>query len=227
MPSLLTPPPETPSQESQKPSQLPVIALVLAIVGIFIPQLAGLALLLGVGGLIFWKGPAYASRRWMTIAAVVLPVLVFAWIFVSGVLSGFTGARAKYGQRECELLLKKLYVAERDHFRQNSTFTTATELGLLPPEKSPYVYVVAGELWSRRPEQITMLTARAPWAVETASVLGTCPDCVLVMSCIGELDEDTDVDVWTISTAPRVINGKSIAAGVPYNNVNDVGPREK
>ncbi|MHA7630128.1 hypothetical protein [Corallococcus sp. M7] len=54
-------------------------------------------------------------------------------------------------------------------------------------------------------------------------VEGTCPDCIVTAACVGNVDNDDTLDVWSISTVKRTAaNGDTIEIGDPYNHVNDV-----
>ncbi len=37
----------------------------------------------------------------------------------------------------------------------------------------------------------------------------------------GNIDNDDTVDVWTISSKDRTVNGQRVPAGTPFNNVDD------
>jgi hypothetical protein len=55
----------------------------------------------------------------------------------------------------------------------------------------------------------------------TLGVQGACPACEVVIGCAGNIDEDDTVDVWTISSADRVLGGATVSRGTPYRHVND------
>jgi hypothetical protein len=60
-----------------------------------------------------------------------------------------------------------------------------------------------------------------PELLPTLGVQGTCPACEVVIGCAGNIDEDDTVDVWTISSADRVLGGATVSRGTPYRHVND------
>ena len=47
---------------------------------------------------------------------------------------------------------------------------------------------------------------------------GTCPDCNVTIACVANLDDDPDVDVWTISTKDR----PEAARGTPIHHLKDL-----
>lgn len=52
------------------------------------------------------------------------------------------------------------------------------------------------------------------------------PGYSMTIACIGQLDDDPTLDVWSISTAPRQLpSGQEIPAMVPYNEIQDRVPR--
>jgi len=46
--------------------------------------------------------------------------------------------------------------------------------------------------------------------------------CSLTAIAPANLDDDDTIDVWSISTKDRVIDGVAVPAGSPFNHVDDV-----
>lgn len=57
---------------------------------------------------------------------------------------------------------------------------------------------------------------------EKLGVTGTCPDCSVTLAAAGDIDGDPILDVWSISSKPRVApHGIEVPAGAAYNHVDD------
>ena len=51
---------------------------------------------------------------------------------------------------------------------------------------------------------------------------GVCPACDVTVACVGNIDDDETVDVWSISTKDRVLpSGETVTQGLPWRHVND------
>lgn len=88
-----------------------------------------------------------------------------------------------------------------------------------------------GAALPRQPDVTTFLPSgpRAwpvRWALVPARVAGDvpvapaeCSGCGVTAACVGNIDDDPEVDVWSISTERRVSqDGEEIAAGVPWHD---------
>ena len=64
--------------------------------------------------------------------------------------------------------------------------------------------------------------AHPPGLLEQVGSRGPCPDCVLTMTCAGSIDYDPSIDVWSISSAQRVIDGEVVPPGSIFNDQNDL-----
>lgn len=54
-------------------------------------------------------------------------------------------------------------------------------------------------------------------------IKGVCPDCSFTVACVGNIDSDVVLDVWSLSSEDRVDErGDPIPAGEPHNDVNDI-----
>ncbi|MBL8920212.1 MAG: hypothetical protein JNJ54_15200 [Myxococcaceae bacterium] len=152
------------------------------------------------------------------------------------------GARSK--QSEVKSNLKAAYVAERSWFAEHEAWSTDVDAVGFSPVGGRYLYAFSVE-GKRRPGGSTR-TAGGPFtgveaapnhlpvfsndeledAVDEAlwrevGLSGECPKCDLTVLGVGDLDGDPTVDVWTISTKERIIDGVTVPAGQPYNHVDD------
>lgn len=148
------------------------------------------------------------------------------------------GARSK--QSEVKSNLKAAYAAERAYFADHDRYVTdIDEVGFSPaPGRYLYAFAIEG---ARRPattraagpftgvEAATLATftteeledAVPEWLWHEVGVSGECPKCDVTVLGVGDLDGDRAVDVWTISTKDRTIDGVAVPAGQPWNHVDD------
>lgn len=137
--------------------------------------------------------------------------------------------RAK--QSEVKSNLKALYTSERAYFGEHDQYSDdATKLGFSPERKNRYMYVLSAS------SVIDVDATLAPGAVRTAylaaipsglrsqaGVHGDCPEaCSVTSIAVGNIDNDSTLDVWSVSTADRTIGKEKVPAGQPFNHVNDV-----
>ena len=65
--------------------------------------------------------------------------------------------------------------------------------------------------------------ATPPALWENVGLRGSCPKrCVLTVVAGANLDEDDIIDLWSVSTNDRVLDGVTVPAGMPFNRVDDV-----
>jgi type IV pilus assembly protein PilA len=123
--------------------------------------------------------------------------------------------RAK--QAECKSQLRSIYTSQRAHFAEKDRFTeNADDLDFRPPVPARYAYVFS---------VAAAETAQGQW-VTPPGVTGHCPDCNFTAGCVGNLDDDPELDTWSISSMERTSPlGARIPAGIPFNDYNDVTDR--
>jgi hypothetical protein len=145
-------------------------------------------------------------------------------------------------QTECRNQLYALYGAQTRLYASNRRYTTQlAELDVTPaPGRYVYRLAASGPLWTAGPvtaehtgiglgtpqrpgDSSESLEASVPSLLrETVGVSGTCPGCSVTLLCVGNLDDDDTVDVWSISSAERTdASGEKIAPGLLWNHVDD------
>lgn len=89
------------------------------------------------------------------------------------------------------------------------------------PSPPPEASVGYGPDTSKREVTVEDLLPKLPTSVrDELGLQGTCPECQLIVGCVGNLDEDADVDIWTIATFDR----PGAARGTPLRIVSDLEP---
>ncbi len=122
----------------------------------------------------------------------------------------------------------------RYFYRLEAACTTGTWARATAGEVAPNAFSCIGQEQSRFG---TAVPAADAWtatltgnATTAAGVNGTCPNCGFTASAAGNVDNDSKIDTWYISsgdaTAVASTCGNttetSVPAGVPFNNYNDV-----
>lgn len=146
---------------------------------------------------------------------------------------------------ECRANLRSIAALELGYFEVRHEYSThPAAIGFAPASGNRYLYLFAADGGvTRRDGQPSpppgesvgigpdpSRGASAEWLLErmppevTASlgVHGTCPDCSITIGCVGNIDDDDYVDVWSISTAARTDGaGFTTPPGTAYRHRND------
>jgi type IV pilus assembly protein PilA len=200
----------------------------------------------------FPAGPPAAPPKGGSQAAIIAVVAVVAVpvvVAVIGILAAiaipnFIRFQARSKQTECKVNLKAFVAAERSYFDANQRYTTRLgELGFEPERGNRYAFFAGAGTRERRDEatasrqdsdtQVGVDRFRYANSADLGfdsvpkglhvGVEGTCPDCSIVAACVGNIDNDDTLDVWSVSTRDREMSsGERVPAGVPHNDVNDV-----
>jgi len=180
-------------------------------------------------------------------AVVIVAVLVALACPCVGILAAiaipnFIKFQAKSKQSEARANLKSAFTSETMHFAGANAYSTDVgEVGFSPGPGNRYLYSFSTDGELQKPGEagkgktgFLADAARFPtidnealekgvpqdvW--DNSGLQGTCPDCSVTVVAAGNVDNDDTVDVWTISTKDRVINGVTVPAGQPYNHVDD------
>ena len=180
--------------------------------------------------------PAPASKSSNNTVLIIVLVLVGFFMFCAclGVVAAIAIPNyLKFTNRarmaECKMNLKAVYTAQKAHFAEHDDFGDTAEIIGFKISSASTRYTYFGG-----PELIVMPTAAGALPVdedqlpgllggELPGVNGECPDdCTFVGACVGNIDSDAALDVWSISTKPREHNGKPIQAGEPFHDVDDL-----
>jgi aldehyde dehydrogenase (NAD+) len=134
-----TPEPRPPPSSSE-PSALPIVALVLAIVGLRVPPLRG-AIVLAVVSLVKSHEPAYAPRKGLAIAALIVPLAaVPIGVLAAIAIPSFIKYSARSKQSESKMYLKAAFNAEKAYDAEHDTYVTDVEqLGFAPDRGNRYL----------------------------------------------------------------------------------------
>jgi type IV pilus assembly protein PilA len=165
-------------------------------------------------------------------------VVVVAMIVIPNFLR--SGKIPRY--REAQSNLKAAFVAEKAHFAEKQTFDVAIDrVGFAPERGNRYLYAfssqgalleqgqtVSGHVGvkadnARYPDvDNAKLEAGIPDAIwDEIGITGTCPECSITIVAAGNIDDDETIDVWSISTKDRTIDGMHVSPGMPWHHVDD------
>lgn len=149
-------------------------------------------------------------------------------------------------QSECKVNLKSLYAGLTSGAQNvQGSELTFSQIGFTPERGNRYSYFLGkGPMEDRSgPQSQGTEQARAigtdtfkfpklrvytleDLPLEVASqigISGTCPECEFTVACAGDVDRNPNdaPDVWTVSNKDRTIDDQHVAAGQPYNHLND------
>ena len=177
-------------------------------------------------------------------------VVAIIGILAAIAIPNFIKFQARSKQSEAKANLKAVFTAQKAFFQEKDRFSTLTgEVGFEPERNNRYAYFLdaTGTIEPRTTSTITQATTYTGIAVDTfkygsaldqaygatacasaAGLTGT-PATSFVALALGNIDADTTVDQWTISSDSRVFTaGGSCTAdannpsGEPANDQNDV-----
>jgi hypothetical protein len=222
--------PTSAAPESQKKTALPTVALVVSILGLCLICLWPVGLVLSIVAMIQTGKPEYAASR--TRAVVALAVAVLS-IFVSGIVAAiaipnFIRFQARSKQSECKLQLSSLKLATSLRLLDEQPVTSFADLGFHPGPRNRYAYVMSlpDGIIPVDPAFPPLAPARIEAALREAGVepgvKGQCPACTVTFACVGNVDLDDGLDVWSITVAGTDDGIEASERGQPVHNVNDL-----
>lgn len=217
-----------PEPASTRPSySLPRIALGLSIAGACTCLTSLVGAILGVVALVRIHRQPELPGRGLAIAAIVVAVGLVP--FQVGVLAGIAlpniiRFQARSKQTECKVNLRSLvgaqlrYRAEHGHYAR-----TFDALGFTVPPGNRYAYLLSESEIVPVDGRYRDAPRLDPVAEARKRSLGLgASDDVFLAACIGNIDNDPTLDVWTVSSEDRPTVGGFTPSGVPRNDVNDV-----
>ena len=143
---------------------------------------------------------------------------------------------------ECRSSLRSIIGLQFAWFSEHQKYSVhPVEIGFAPAQGNRYLYLFASEGPLTRRDELASpplgesvgygpdskrrdvlledLLAKLPAELRASVGLqGTCPDCNVTIACVGNLDADPEVDVWTISTKDR----PEAARGTPIHHLKDL-----
>jgi type IV pilus assembly protein PilA len=191
-----------------------------------------------------------ASTVGIVIAVIVggMAVVAVIGILAAIAIPNFIRFQARSKQSECKTNLSALARGWQSYFATRDAYPSQLRMvGFAPERGNRYAYFAGDGTMELRdalspvsaeedtqigvdrfryPQAVALSTHQLPryFAGDvTLGIHGTCPDCFAVAACIGNIDNDSTLDVWSVSTRARVApSGEEIPALVPFNDVDDV-----
>ncbi len=175
-------------------------------------------------------------KKGMPVPIIILIVVAAGFVLCSciGILAAvaipnFIKFQGRSKQAECKTAVKSALVAEKSYFAEHDRYSENPEEVAFTHDGMRAVLVFAneGQALGRVANPQPLVDGIHAHANGPLGVRGTCPQCSITIACALNVDNDEQVDVWTISTEDRkTVSGRTIAAGVPYNDYNDVADQE-
>jgi type IV pilus assembly protein PilA len=194
------------------------------------------------------------TKRGFTLIELMIVVAIIG-ILAAIAIPNFIRFQARSKQSEAKTNLKSMFTAQKAYFGERDQFLSRGDvIGFAPEQSNRYYYKLTTGVaspWARPGtapaagfEQISNDTVRFPdpsvssdaTALGTAptgasvnsGITGTCPNCGFTGSAVGNVDNDTVLDMWFISSGDATQGTQScqpetsLSAGVPFNRSNDV-----
>ena len=145
-------------------------------------------------------------------------------------IPNFIKFQARANQSECKMNLKRAYVEARAYYVEKDVYETDAKKLSFALTGNRYVYAFAPQgknaviSAARHGTGQTLTTADALDAMRTIvdlGVTGECPGCEITIGCAANLDQDSDLDIWSISSKERMIGGRTVPIGQLYNHSDD------
>jgi hypothetical protein len=225
---------QSPPPAPVRTALLPQLALVCVLFGGCVPPLWLVGVVLGIISLAKRREPAYAAGQRLAVASLVVGLVILPLLVLVVAVPRFMKFPLRSRQAECKMNLKAAFFTERAYFEEHQAYAAspaALQLKFEGPTRYLYRFDRQGPL-SEAGFAPTLPSASPveqleqgipPTLLARVGVTGTCPACEATVVCVGNLDQDPVLDVWSISTAERTAaNGEVIPAGVPYNDVSDL-----
>ena len=197
---------------------LPTIALALSIAGLCLCISSLVGIVLAIIALARIGREPQLPGRGRAIAAIVIGVGIIPLQlgFLTAIaIPNFIRMQARSKQGECKLTLRELWRDQQTYRAANGQYATRfADLHFQVRPGNRYAYLLSeSELVPVDPRYRTDFD---PVAEVRSFGVGVKGD-AFVAACVGNIDNDRTLDVWTVSSADR-----SVPAGTPRNEVNDV-----
>lgn len=162
-------------------------------------------------------------------AAMVISVLGVG-VFLARAAAGIPATiqkQARIKQYECKKMLTDIAAAEGAYFAEHREYAaTFAALSIAAPEYQRYTYILdptggSGSIMRRDVTRFGELVGSLPVKDAAGLDIGIFPD-HFTAACVGNVDDDPDVDVWSVSSSDRNIAGSVVRAGQPFNDKSDV-----
>ncbi len=220
--------PAPPAAAPQTKYTLPTVAFILSLVGLCFCPTALVGCILGIVAWVRIGKEPQLSGKGLAIAATFIPLALVPVIGIQAAIAipNFIRFQARSKQSECKTTLKALYVAEKSYESEKGKFSDSfEEVGDPVMPGNRYSYFLSES--SVKPAD----AARHPSVAheDHAAALGRhgiqvgVTEKGFTAACVGNVDSDETLDVWSISSEQRTDEkGLPVAPGVPDNDVNDV-----
>jgi type IV pilus assembly protein PilA len=172
-------------------------------------------------------------------------VVAIIGILAAIAIPNFIKFQARSKQSEAKANLKAMFTAEKAFYQEKDRFSSLVgEVGFAPERNNRYNYsLTVGANYDNRSTSLASTATNATgiqadvfkgYVANTTGVTGGAPDGTaatlqtnFIGTAIGNIDADTTLDAWSISTNSRAMtggdnSGNNVASGEPSNDTNDV-----
>lgn len=166
------------------------------------------------------------KRSWLSLVLTLLGGSLMCGLCLVPSLPGWFASQNQHKQRECREGLRA--VMNTFHALRDAGVALPSLMAALPGDRrQPYTYVFA-EGVAVPPERQPPTDEERARQLEKVRVLvapglrGTCPDCSLTIACVGNTDDDPELDLLSLSSQERFVFGDlPVAPGETYVHQKD------
>lgn len=211
--------PAPPSAPAAAPAKytMPIVALVLAIVGLCLPCVSWIG---GIMGIVAWvrisKQP-HLPNKGFAIAATFIPLATIPIIGIQAAIAipNFIKYQARAKQTECKMQLRSIYTAAQMFQAEKGKYPKSfADLAITPMQGNRYSYFLSPTEARLGPGGQADASA-----LERAGVVFPEDDASFTAACVGNIDSDGTLDVWEVSSEPAP---DGTPPGMPHAWVDDV-----
>jgi type IV pilus assembly protein PilA len=170
-------------------------------------------------------------------------VVAIIGILAAIAIPNFIKFQARSKQSEAKSNMKAAYTAQKAFYQEKDRYSTLVgETGFTPERNNRYAYFMDTSCTDLQGRSSAIAAAQSNCGISVdtfkygtaaavtadfsgsgSGISGTCPTCFATASASGNIDTDTTLDNWSISTIDvRTIGSENTPSGEAANHQNDV-----
>ncbi len=161
---------------------------------------------------------------WLLVVLAAPFAIAVIGILAAIAIPNFIRFRQRAQQNACRSTLREIATAQATTFTSTGHYASdLASLSVHAPTKSRYAYFVGPAPDGVRDVDATQasLASEDVPSLADGEVPGVTPD-GFVAVCVGQVDADPMLDVWSISNRERLIAGRTAPAGEPWKHADDL-----
>jgi type IV pilus assembly protein PilA len=174
--------------------------------------------------------PGAPQKNGLSTLVIVLIVLGVGFVPCTGILAAiaipnFIRFQSRSKMAECKATLKALYTMEKASFADKGKYSTNFDELAVPPfgATQRYTYYLTPEAYNPATAKGAPSAKDGLATLKAHAIVPSVTDTGFTLACVGNIDNDSVLDVWTISSEERHGKlGEAVPSGIPYHDVDDI-----